>query len=189
MRVLALTVSLLMGVAPSAALAQSKAHHGDVSLTYQWVHTNTQPGQCGCFGLNGGSLTASLNVSSQLAGVLDFSGGYQGSGPSTGNTLTLVSYMAGGRYYVRSMQQSARHAVRPFAQALLGGAHAGGGIAGAGDGTYAFALRAGAGLDVPLGRKLSLRAVQADYYLTHFANTYNNRQNNLLLGAGIAYRF
>ena len=77
----------------------------------------------------------------------------------------------------------------PFAQLLVGGAHAGGGIAGAGDHAYAFESRVGGGIDLPLSPHLALRMVQADYEATTFANSVNNHQNNLLLGAGVVFRW
>ena len=60
------------------------------------------------------------------------------------------------------------------------------GLAGSGNG---FAMTAGGGLDVTLSHHFSLRAVQADYFLTRFSNSGNDRQNNFRIGAGIVYRF
>jgi hypothetical protein len=34
-----------------------------------------------------------------------------------------------------------------------------------------------------------LRAIQADYYLTHFDNGVNTRQNNFRIGVGLVIRF
>lgn len=187
MRLVALVSSLLaVGITP--ALAQA-SHQGDVALTYNWVHTNTQPGSCGCFGLNGGGVSASLGLSRHWSAVADIDAGHQSSGPLTGNSLTLLSYTGGARYAVPQRSSAHRSAFVPFAEVLVGGAHAGGGIAGAGDGTYAFALRAGGGVDLHLAQHLSVRLLQIDYYLTNFANTANNHQDNLLLGAGVAYRW
>lgn len=63
-----------------------------------------------------------------------------------------------------------------------------GGIAGAGDHAYAFESRVGGGIDIPLSPHFVLRMVQADYEATTFANSVNNHQNNLLLGAGVVFR-
>jgi outer membrane immunogenic protein len=175
-----LVVFLIVGCAPCVA----QATHGDAALTYQWTHTNAQPGSCGCFGLNGGGLAVSWGTFSHVSAVLDVSGGYEGSGSPSGDTLTLVSYLAGGRYSFRKPTVYSQHQLHPFGQILVGVAHAGGGIAGAGDGTYAFAARAGGGVDLPLSRRWSVRLIQADYYFTRFANTTNNHQNNILLSAG-----
>lgn len=186
-QLLATAIGFLTGLS-TISLAQSRLG-GDTALTYQWVHTNAQPGNCGCFGLNGGGLSASINAFSHLAAVVDVSGAYEGRGTATGNTLTLVSYLAGSRFYLLRPEPHPYHRLQPFAQVLLGAAHAGGGIAGAGDGTYAFAARAGAGLDLPVKNQFSIRLIQADYFLTNFENTTNNHQNNILLGAGAVFHW
>jgi outer membrane immunogenic protein len=46
---------LLAGAAASPAMAQ-EGISGDAAVTYRWVHTNAAPGDCGCFGVNGGGL-------------------------------------------------------------------------------------------------------------------------------------
>ncbi len=191
MRSIALAALLFAGTAATASAQtfQPEAHGGDVALTYQWVRSNTQPGQCGCFGLNGAGISGSWTIGESLAAVAEVSGGYQGNGPVTGNSLTLVSYMAGARYWVPQSLGHGPHHLEPFAQVLVGAAHAGGGIAGAGDGDVAFAGRVGGGLDLPLSPRLAARVVQIDYYATKFANSTNDHQNNLLIGVGIVYRW
>ena len=121
--------------------------------------------------------------------MVELSGAYAGNGPGTGNSLTLVSYLAGARYYLPPPRRSASHRLQPFAQVLLGASHAGGGIAGAGDGTMAFTARMGGGLDLPLDSRFALRLLQADYDLTTFANGANGRQNKLLLTTGVVLRW
>ena len=44
-------------------------------------------------------------------------------------------------------------------------------------------MTAGGGLDIGLTEHIMLRAIQADYYLTHFDNGVNTRQNNFRIGA------
>jgi len=34
-----------------------------------------------------------------------------------------------------------------------------------------------------------VRIIQVDYYLTNFSNLTNDHQNNLLIGAGIVFRW
>lgn len=57
------------------------------------------------------------------------------------------------------------------------------------DGAFEFATRMGGGIDVPLNSHFAVRVVQVDYYLTTFANSTNNHQNNFLVGAGIVYHW
>jgi hypothetical protein len=43
--------------------------------------------------------------------------------------------------------------------------------------------------DIGLTRRLAIRAVDLDYYLTRFDNGVNQRQNNLKVSAGVIFRF
>jgi peptidoglycan-associated lipoprotein len=162
---------------------------GDAAVTYQWVRTNAQPGGCGCIDLNGLGISGSWNVRSRLAIVTEVSGGFAGKLPSTGNSLTMASYLAGARYSLPQPWMRKRNSVQPFVQLLVGAGHAGGGYAGAGDGTFAFATRMGGGIDIPVRRHLAIRLVQIDYDLTSFRNSVNDRQNNLLVGSGVVFRW
>ena len=188
MRSIALACCLLLGLA-AAAMAQATAgstHNGDAALTYHWVHTNAPPnGGCGCFALNGVGASASLNLSTHLAVVAEFSIDHTSKALASNNSLSLTSYMAGARYHLPNPWMHGVHALQPFAQVLVGGAHAGGGIAGVADHTSALAGRLGGGIDLPVSALITLRIAQGDYYMTTFANTADNRQNNLLFGAGI----
>jgi outer membrane immunogenic protein len=188
MRSIARVMMLFVGVAATAvaqAVPSVPASSGDVALTYHWVRSNTQPGDCGCFDLNGGGLSGSWNLPHGWAAVAEVSGEYAGNGPSSGDTLTLLSYLAGARYRLPGPWLHGAHAPQPFVQVLVGAGHAGGGLAGAGDGAYAFVSRIGGGIDLPLRSGIALRLIQADYDLTNFANSVNDHQNNLLLGAGV----
>jgi outer membrane immunogenic protein len=188
MRSIALAGILLLGLA-TAAMAQA-SHSGDAALTYHWVHTNTPPlGGCGCFGLNGGGVSGSWNLSHRWALVAEISAENASNVLSTGKSLTLTSYLTGVRYHLPQPWLHGPHSPQPFAQLLLGAGHAGGGIAAAGDGSYAFATRMGGGIDLPINSVIAVRVVQVDYYLTNFANSVNDRQNNLLLGAGVVFRW
>jgi outer membrane immunogenic protein len=181
------TVFLLAGAA--AALAQQDTYGGDVAAAYHWMHTNAGPGQCGCFGLNGGGVSGSWNFRNSWSAVVDISAENRSSKPAANDSLTLVSYLAGARYKISQPWLEGSHKPQPFAQIILGAAHAGGGEAGVADGSYKFATRMGGGVDVPLRGHFALRVIQIDYYLTSFANATNDHQNNLLVGAGIVYHW
>jgi len=47
----------------------------------------------------------------------------------------------------------------------------------------------GGGVDVPVNSVFAVRVIQIDYDLTKFANGVNHRQNNLLLAAGVVFRW
>ena len=187
MRSLLISAFLLL-VGSSVAVAQD-SYSGDAAVAYHWVRTNAGPGECGCFGMNGGGISASWNFRGPWSAVMDISAEHNGSAAPLGNSLTLVSYMAGGRYKIPQPWLEGNHKPQPFAQILLGAAHAGGGEAGVADGTYRFATRIGGGIDVPLNSHFAVRAIQIDYYLTTFANATNDHQNNFQIGAGIVYHW
>jgi outer membrane immunogenic protein len=189
MRSLLLATVLLLGGA-SAAVAQ-ESYSGDAAATYHWVHTNAGPGQCGCFGLNGAGLSGSLSFHGPWSVVADVSSEFTGSASSTGNSLTLTSFMGGARFQLPQpwLRKVRRHKPQPFAQVLVGVAHAGGIEAGLGDGTNKFAARVGGGIDVPIGSRFAVRAIQIDYFPTTFANATNDHQNNFMISFGIVYHW
>jgi outer membrane immunogenic protein len=172
---------------PSSAHAQS-ASRMDVGLDYNYVWSNAPPGGCGCFSLNGGNVWAAFNFKSSLGIVGELAVQHASSVPGTSADLTLTSYLAGPRY----RWTGARH-FTPFAQVLVGGAHASGelapGSSSLAGSANAFAMIAGSGLDIGLTRHIAVRAFEADYYLTRFNNGVNDHQNNLRLAAGIVIRF
>jgi outer membrane immunogenic protein len=187
MRSIALACALLLGIT-TAAMAQATSgvsRSGDVALTYHWVHTNAPPGGgCGCFALNGGGISGSWDFSPQLAVVAEVSLDHTSNALSSKESLTLTSYLAGARFRLPDPWMHGPHALSPFAQLLVGGAHAGGGVAGVADGTSAFAGRLGGGVDLPVNPLITVR-IQGDYYLTDFDNSADNHQNNVLVGAGV----
>lgn len=172
----------------SATLAQD-SYSGDAAAAYHWVRTNAGPGDCGCFGTYGGGLSGSWNFRGPWSVVADISAEHVGHAAPEGNSLTLTSYLAGARYKIPQPWLEGRHKPQLFAQILLGAAHAGGGEAGVADGSYRFATRIGGGVDVPVSSRFTVRIVQLDYYLTTFANSTNDHQNNLLVSAGFVFRW
>jgi outer membrane immunogenic protein len=187
----ALAVVLSTLAFTSAVARRAQAQSGsrvEVGLDYNYVRSNVPNGGCGCFGLNGGSGWVAFKFTRSLALVGEIASQNASNISTTGANLTLTSYLAGARY---SWTHAARFA--PFAQALLGGAHAGGTLAPGNSGlpgsANAFALTAGGGLDIGLTRRIALRALEADYYLTRFDNGVNDHQNNLRIEAGVIVRF
>jgi outer membrane immunogenic protein len=174
-------------ITPCPAAAQSGSRV-DVGVDYNYVRTNAPAGDCGCFAMNGGSGWVAFNFSHSLGIVGEIASQYASNISSTGADLTLTSYLGGPRFTLRRS-----HHFAPFAQVLLGGAHASGSLAPGSSGlagsANAFALTAGGGLDFSLTRHIALRAFEADYYLTRFDNGVNDHQNNLRIAAGVVIRF
>ena len=187
MRTILIVMTLLLASA-GATFAQDE-HSGDVAAAYHWVRSNAGPGECGCFGLNGGGISGSWNFRRGWSAVADFSAETGNGAPPAGNSLTLSSYMAGVRYKFKHPWFDGEHKPEPFAQILIGGAHAGGGEAGIANGDFVFATRIGGGIDVPINSRFAVRVIQMDYYLTTFANATNDHQNNFLVGAGVVWRW
>lgn len=96
MRLILLCAALLFGRA-STAVAQ-EAYSGDAAATYQWVHGNAGPGECGCFSLNGGGVSGSWNVRGPWSVAADFSSQVAPSAPTMGGSLTLTSALIGPRF-------------------------------------------------------------------------------------------
>jgi outer membrane immunogenic protein len=128
MRSIALAICLLLGMAGSAmgqAIA-NMSRTGDLALTYHEVHSNAPPGGgCGCFYLSGGGLSGSYRMNSRLAIVAEFSVDHTSKALAASQSLTLTSYMAGARHMLLKPRSDERRALQPFAQILVGGAHAG----------------------------------------------------------------
>jgi outer membrane immunogenic protein len=188
---LSVAISLILSAACAVpGIAQSlKPAAWEVAVGYNFVHTNAPPTGCGCFSLNGGtaSVVRQFNPSVGLAG--EFDGVTNSKVDVAGHSLTLLTVLAGPRYRL----VSSRGRLVPFAQILVGGAHASGGLyaaSGSSSGSAnAFAASMGGGVDVALNPRLSLRLVQAEYLLTLLPNAVNSRQNNFNLSTGIVIRF
>lgn len=138
--------------------------------------------------MHGGNAWFAYSLTHSFAVVAEISSQRASDVGSLGDDLTLTSYLFGPRY---SWRRAGRFT--PFAQFLVGGAHASGSLAQSGSGSSgssnAFALIAGGGLDIAVTRHIAIRAVEADFYRTQFANGTNDRQNNLRISAGIIFRF
>jgi outer membrane immunogenic protein len=182
-----LTVSLLLFGFAAVTTSQSGGLV-DVGVDYNYVRTNGAARDCGCFALNGGSGWVAFNFSHSVGVVGEIASQHASNISGSGGDLTLTSYLVGPRYTWAHTRHFA-----PFAQVLLGGAHASGGLAPGSSGlpgsADAFAMTAGGGLDISLTRRIALRALEADYYLTRFDNGVNDHQNNLRIAAGVIVRF
>ncbi|MGD0425340.1 MAG: outer membrane beta-barrel protein [Candidatus Acidiferrales bacterium] len=126
----------------------------------------------------GGQLEYNANNWLGIVGNLD---GYYVSKNSTA-LAGAFSYLSGPRFNWR------RGRIAPYAQLLLGGLAATSGIGHSGT-TNAFAMAAGGGMDFKLSKLISIRPIQAEYYLTKFPDGLNNRQNNFRLSSGVVFRF
>jgi len=188
-----LTMLLLIAavsLAPAAAQtpsALSTKPSAEVALNYTYLHTNAPPDACGCFSMNGGGASFAYPAGNSLSVVAEAGAVAASNVNSSGLDLVLSNYLVGGRY---SLRRSTRFT--PFAQVLIGAAHASGSLApgtsGLGSST-GFAMAMGGGLDLKLSRRFALRLMQADYLLTLLPNGTNDHQNNFRFSTGIVVRF
>ena len=177
-------LATLVGGLPAAAQETSKV---EVSATYSFIRTRLVPSGGCCFNMHGGSSSIAVNLNRTISLVGDF-GGYRANNvKSSGFGLTVITYMFGPRFNIRSHES-----VNLFGQALFGGGHAGGSLYSSGSPfgpQNAFSMALGGGLDVKLHKHVAVRVAQAEWLFTKFANGVNNRQNNLRLSGGIVLRF
>ena len=82
-----------------------------------------------------------------------------------------------------------RGRVTPFAQILFGGVRTTDGIAQSTGTENNFAMTVGGGIDFKVSKHVSVRPVQAEYFMTKIPDGLNNRQNNFRFGAGVVFRF
>ncbi|MEO6911351.1 MAG: hypothetical protein ABI158_10545 [Edaphobacter sp.] len=167
----------------------SKSHPIALSVNYTAMIGNAPPGQCGCFLLNGGSSEELFHVWKSIAAVAQVTGSRTGQVPQSQQGLSLITYMAGPRY---SFPAARRLTV--YGQFLAGGAH--------GFDSYfpkddmrssgaanSLAFAPGGGLEVGVRNWLSVRAVEAEFLVTHLPNNLNEHQHNLRISSGVVFRF
>ncbi|MGD0510006.1 MAG: outer membrane beta-barrel protein [Terriglobales bacterium] len=131
---------------------------------------------------NGGGGQLEYNANRWLGVVGDLSGFYATSSGSGAFAGAAFTYLLGPRVNFR------RGKVTPFAQALFGGVWTTDGIAQSTGPENNFAMTAGGGIAIKVSRHVSVRPVQAEYFMTKIPDGLNNRQDNLRLGAGIVLR-
>jgi opacity protein-like surface antigen len=160
-------------------------------------------------GLNGGSASLAFNFNRYIGLVGDF-GGYDdsrlqltGIGANQPFTVdssgTAYTYLFGPRFSYRNSTR-----FTPFAQVLFGGVHASAVTVSGCNGSActplpsqnSFALTGGGGLDIRITRHFSIRAVQAEYMMTRFADVSDgvstgssSMQNDLRLSSGLLFGF
>jgi outer membrane protein OmpA-like peptidoglycan-associated protein len=169
----------------------------EIAFLYQYVNFNPG-GVFRNFNSHGGSGEVAYNPSRWL-GIVAQAGGYtftRDLSPIAASNPTLTNPAAtdggfstvlfGPRLNLRKFD----HFV-PFAEFLIGFAHAGGAVTGGGS-QYTFALAAGGGVDLVLWKHVAWRIAELDYLQTNFTGIAvgaNARQNNFRAGSGVVFRF
>ncbi len=171
----------------------------EVSLSYSPIESNSGPGQCGCFFMNGASAEGNFRAYRGYTAVVDVTAAHTGQINNTGQPFSLLMATGGIRLNFRFGRQrtdgwDSFHNFKPFVQGLAGFAH---GFDSAFPDKAGFiqssanslALLAGIGVDYKYRRHLSFRLIQADYGYTRLPNLAGNDQNLLRISSGITIHF
>ena len=196
-----LMLAVLMGVAaggsaqaiPSAGNdlgpTVSKNYPIALSVNYSTMIGNAPPGTCGCFLLQGGSSEELFHVWKNIAAVAEVSGNRVARVPQSQEGISLVTFMAGPRYSFRTTRR-----LTTYGQFLIGGVHGFDSYIPRDDTQFtgaanSLAFAPGGGVEVGVNSWLSIRAVEAEYLITHLPNDVNAHQHNVRISSGIVFRF
>jgi hypothetical protein len=155
----------------------------EIGANYNYFHANAPPGQCGCFGLNGGSGSVVVNVTPVWSGVADIAVAFANNVDNTQQNITIINYLFGPRYTRRTSSRFV-----PYGQILFGGAKENVNF----DfviNRNSFGLLGGGGVTTKLGRRFGLTIGEVDYVYTRIPNAKNDTQNNIRVITGITYGF
>lgn len=186
MRKIALAVAVILCSAMTAA-AQERGST-EVFVGYSYLRANPSTSTANSFNLNGGDASIAYYPWHWLGFTADFGGYHVGQIGSTSVNSNLSTYLFGPRVRLPGTSR-----LKPFAQLLVGAAHATGSTAFAGANTHnAFAMAVGGGLDIPATRHIGFRLFEVDYLPTWFPETVGGSrlvQQNLRVSTGIRFRF
>lgn len=181
-----LAVVLLFGLlgTPLLAKAQEQPSRFDLYGGYYYARINVNANVPGIapsatYIGEGGGGQFKYNATNWLGVVGDLSGFYATSAGNGAFAGAFLTYLVGPRVNFRHGKFT------PFVQALFGGVRTTDGIAQSTGTENNFAMTTGGGIDFKLSKRVSLRPIQAEYFMTKIPDGLNNRQDNLRIGAGI----
>ncbi len=182
-RAFALVLLLPLFAAARPLEAQEQASKLEAYGGYYYVRFNVNASAAGgapseTFNGYGGGGQLEYNANNWVGVVGDLAG--------YGATSTTNGALVGGAFtYLFGPRVNFRHGkITPFVQTLFGGIFTTHGI-GESTSENNFAMTAGGGIDVKVSRHVSVRPIQAEYFMTKIPDGLNNRQDNLRLGVGI----
>jgi opacity protein-like surface antigen len=182
MRYLA-TVCALAFILAAPALAQDSPK-AEIFGGYNYMRFNPGLVNEPAIGLNGIRVSAAYYIEPKIGVVADLTFNHNGNANNSGTSFNTSTYMFGPRYAYRADR------VTPFAQVLIGGAHASASQGGVTVSWNAFAMALGGGLDLKATDKISIRPFQFEYLMTRFKSTdFATTQNNVRISAGVVFNF
>jgi hypothetical protein len=193
MRISRLRSLLAVGIFLLAALPLPAQEAGtgtarlDIAVNYQRLLANPV-GAGNHFWLQGGGIQLHSDVWGGLGMVTDISGLHTGAMNASGQGLDLVTTTFGARYTWADMPRR----TSLYGEALVGEAFGFNSAFPSSTGTSAsgnsLALEFGGGVHLPVSRRISIGALEADWVRTQLPNAASNVQNNLRLGVGVIFR-
>lgn len=184
-----LAVGLLCGLLGAALLAKAQEEPSKFDLYggYYYARMNVNANVPGIapsatYIGEGGGGQFEYNAKNWLGVVGDLSGFYATSAGNGAFAGAFLTYLFGPRVNFRHGK------LTPFVQALFGGVRTTDGIAQSTGTENNFAMTAGGGIDLKVSRHVSVRPLQAEYFMTKIPDGLNNRQNNLRIGTGVILR-
>ncbi len=183
---LVLGACMMVGIAAWGQSEGGKSRF-DVAFTYNPMLANVTTGNA--FWMQGGTAQFHGGLWHNLGLMTDVTGLHTGNMHTSGVGLNLLAVTFGPSY----SWSPSKHPMTIFGQALAGTVHGSNSIFPSSTGFNAtgnsLAIEVGGGLDIPVNRHVSVRAVEADWLRTQLPNATTNVQNNLRLGFGFKYRF
>jgi hypothetical protein len=178
----------------------------DLFVGYSFLRANSAR-EIPAFTMNGGVATLGFNVNRYVGFEAELGGYHNGNISDVQFDTTTLSYLFGPRFSI-----ARNNKVYPYFHTLFGGMHLTTSIApqtvvtpaatpASSSGRYKasqdnFAMAIGGGLDIKVGRLVSIRPIQLDYVLTRFEDfgvsgqpAENRNQNHLRYAAGILFNF
>jgi outer membrane immunogenic protein len=197
--------TLILFAVGAWAQDQDEAPKVEVTINYSYFRYNPSHAFTQGHSLNGAGGSIGYNLSNYLGLKAEFEGygsyGYNfvipvgspllpvgGTIHANGNLFTYLFGPTIGPHTGR---------VRPFGEALFGGAHSNVyanlftliGSASAAPSGNGFAMAVGGGVDFALSHHFSIRPAQFDYVLTRFNNSVTGNQSNFRYQAGAVFNF
>jgi len=171
----------------SSQASEPGIHSFDVALTFNASLNNNVPGDT--FWMQGASAQVCGQFWRGLGVVADVGGLHTANGNGSGVGLDLVTVAFGPRYTWRPPHQRSTVFGQILAGETLGANSVFPSAAGISSGSNSLALIVGGGINIPVSRRLAVRALEADWLRTQLPNATTGVQNNLRLGAGVIFRF
>jgi hypothetical protein len=193
-------------LAAGAALSAQSMPQVELSGGYTYMDFHANVPQLTSQSFNGGGGAVVYNLLSWLGIKAEIMGYSFGSGwthklDELGYTGSASANMFTYQFGAQTKKHSGKF--QPYFQSLYGIAHSSGYgavLRAKGSGTFvrtsggsnntAFAMELGAGLDIPLSKKVQLRPVELDYQLTRFGfENFSANQSNFKYFGGINFTF